>query len=66
MKAMQVDQGTDAPKFLILNVVAGRPDSALLERICKKVGPEIKQVSKIRDIVEGLKSEQIRKGTRVP
>ena len=27
-----MDKGTDAPKFVILNVIPGRPDSALKTR----------------------------------
>ena len=61
---LKVEQGTDAPKFLILNVIPGRPDSQF--RLKSKANAanefESKHQTRIKDIVEDMKANNERKG----
>ena len=63
MQEMQVDAGTDAPKFLILNVVPGVPDIDLIKTLGEEVDylPRDRQ-TRIAEIVKQLRKEHARAG----
>ena len=60
---MRADQGTDAPKFFILNVVPGSPDADFFGWQTKKVeAPK----TRIKGIVEEMKADNARRGQPDP
>lgn len=63
VNTMKVEASTDTPQFMILNIVPGRPDSSLFDRIKMKKPAE--KPSRIRDMVAELKAEKIKKGEAV-
>ena len=60
MEDMRVEAGTDAPKFLILNVLPGRAKGT--DPWEKKEEKEEKPLTKIKQIVNDLKQDNARRG----
>lgn len=57
MKNMRVEQGTDAPKFIILNVLPGKVEQPDPFKAANIAGPEVDSNSRIRTLVNKIKYE---------